>query len=152
MEYDCQTYPNLNHELYSMTSPWPFSVWGIDVIGRIAPKALIGHEYILVTIDYFTKWVEAASYSVLNAKHVARFIENDIIFRFGVPQEIILDNGSPFEGEVQRIIELYNIEHHKSSLLENLGFISHTKHTAEATKHGSISLKIDNMHYVNLRI
>ena len=103
MEYDCQTYPNLNHELYSMTSPRPFSVWGIDEIGRIAPKALIGHEYILVTIDYFTKWVQAASYSVLKAKHVARFIENDIIFRFGVPQEIILDNGSPFEGEVQRI-------------------------------------------------
>ena len=152
MEYDYQTYPNLNHELYSMTAPRPFSVWGIDVIGRIAPKALIGHEYILVTIDYFTKWVEAASYSVLKAKNVARFIENDIIFRFGVPQEIILDSCSPFEGEVQRIIELYNIEHHKSSLLENLGFISHTKHTSEATKHGSISLKIDNMHYVNLRI
>ena len=31
-------------------------------------------------------------------------------------------------------------------------FVSHTKHTAEATKHGSISFKIDNMHYVNFRI
>ena len=45
------------------------------MIGRIAPKALNGHEYILVAIDYFTKWVEAASYSVLKAKHMARFIE-----------------------------------------------------------------------------
>ena len=40
--HDCQTHANLNHvppsDLYSMTSPWPFSVWGIDVIGRIAPK------------------------------------------------------------------------------------------------------------------
>ena len=57
--YECQTYANLNHvpssELYSTTSPWPFSVWGIDVIGRIAPKALKGHEYIIVAIDYFTK-------------------------------------------------------------------------------------------------
>ena len=63
--HDCQTHANLNHvppsELYSMTSPWPFSVWGIDVIGRIALKASNGHEYILVAINYFTKWVEAAS-------------------------------------------------------------------------------------------
>ena len=74
-----------------------------------------GHEYIIVAIDYFTKWVETASYSVLKAKHVARFIKNNIICQYEVPQEIILDNGSYFEGEVQRIMELYNIEHHKSS-------------------------------------
>ena len=85
--HDCQTHANLNHvspsELYSMTSPWPFSTWGIDVIGRIATKASNGHEYILVAIDYFTKWVEAASYSIMIAKHVARFMKNNIIFRFG---------------------------------------------------------------------
>ena len=73
--HDFQTQVNLNHvppnELYSMTFPWPFSVWSIDVIGRIAVKASNGHEYILVAIDYFTKWVEAASYSMLKANHVA---------------------------------------------------------------------------------
>ena len=73
--HDCQTHANLNHvpssELYNMTSPLAFLVWGIDVIRRIAPKALNGHEYMLLVIDYFTKWVEAASYSVLRAKHVA---------------------------------------------------------------------------------
>ena len=73
--HDCQTHANLNHvplsELYSMTSPWPFLVWGIDMIGRLIPKALNGHEYILVAIDYLTKWVEATSYSILKAKHVA---------------------------------------------------------------------------------
>ena len=106
--HDCQTHAKLNHvplsELYSMTSPWPFLVWGIDVIGRIAPKALNGYEYILVATDYFTKWVEAASYPVLKAMHVARFLENKIIYRFRVPQEIILDNGSHFEGEVRRVM------------------------------------------------
>ena len=94
--HDCQTYANLNHvpssELYCMTSPWPFLVWSIDVIARIATKALNGHKYILVAIDYLTKWVEATSYSVLKAKHVARFLENNIICRYGVPQEIIFDN------------------------------------------------------------
>ena len=82
----------------------PFSVWGIDGIRRIAPKASNGHEYILVAIDYFIKWVEVAFYFVLKAKHMARFIENNIIFRYGVPQEIISDNGSHFEGEVRRIM------------------------------------------------
>ena len=72
-------------KLYSMTSPWPFSILGIDVIGRIVPKVSNGHEYILVAIDYFTKWVEAASYSMLKAKHVAQFLENNIICWFGVP-------------------------------------------------------------------
>ena len=43
------------------------------------------------------------------------FIENYIICWYGVPQEIIFDNGSNFEGEVRTIMELYNIEHHKSS-------------------------------------
>ena len=74
-----------------------------------------GHNYILDVIDYFTKRVEVASYSILKAKYVAQFIENNIIFRFGVPQEIISNNGSHFEGEVRRITKLYNIEHYMSS-------------------------------------
>ena len=70
------------------------------MIGKIASKGLNGHKYILVAIDYFTKWIEATSYSILKAEHVAQFIENNIIFWFRVLQEIISDNGSHFEGEV----------------------------------------------------
>ena len=40
-------------ELHALTSPWPFSVWGIDIIGKISPKSSSGHEFILVAIDYF---------------------------------------------------------------------------------------------------
>ena len=62
--HNCQTHANLNNvppsEQYSMTSPWPFLACGIDVIGRIAPKTSNGHECILLEIDFFTKWVEAA--------------------------------------------------------------------------------------------
>ena len=43
-------------ELYALTSPWPFSIWGINIIGKISPKSSNGHEYIFVAIDYFTKW------------------------------------------------------------------------------------------------
>ena len=46
---------------------------------------------------------------------MARLIESNIICQYGVPQEIISDNGSHFKGEVRTIMELYDIEHHKSS-------------------------------------
>jgi transposase InsO family protein len=98
-----------------MMSPWPFLVWGIDIIRKITPKASNGHEFILVAIDYFTKWVEATSFSILKAKHVARFIESNIICSYGVPHEIISDNGMHFEDEVQRILQKYGVKHHKSS-------------------------------------
>ena len=54
-----------------LTSPWPFSVWGIDAIRKVSLKSSNGHEYILVAIDYFTKWVEAASYTILTTAKVA---------------------------------------------------------------------------------
>ncbi|PKI78913.1 hypothetical protein CRG98_000686, partial [Punica granatum] len=47
------------NELRPMAAPWPFSMWGIDVIGPINPKASNRHQFILVAIDYFTKWIEA---------------------------------------------------------------------------------------------
>ena len=74
----CQINANLKHVtpslLYTFTSPWPFSTWGIDIIGKITTTGTGGQEFILAAIDYFTKWVEAASYAKLKAKHVALFI------------------------------------------------------------------------------
>jgi hypothetical protein len=99
---------NLKHmppmPLYCMTSPWPFATWGIDIIGKISPAAPNGHEYILVAIDYFTKWVEAASFKVLNSKKVAQFIQTNIICRYGVPHEIISNNGSHFHDETIKLL------------------------------------------------
>ncbi|XP_015054837.1 uncharacterized protein LOC107001216 [Solanum pennellii] len=46
------------HELNAMSSPWLFVAWGMDAIGPIEPAASNGHRFILVSIDYFTKWVE----------------------------------------------------------------------------------------------
>ena len=76
--HKCQIHANrmniLPSKLYNMTLPWPFSVWRIDVIGAITPKASNGHECILVAIDYITKCVEAQSYALVKAAHVAKFI------------------------------------------------------------------------------
>src|SRR4051812_40035505 len=46
-----------------LTAPWPFLMWGIDMIEEIKPNASNGHRFILMAIDYFTKWVEAASFA-----------------------------------------------------------------------------------------
>ena len=64
--------------LYVISSPWPLSMWGIDVIGMIEPKASNGHRFILIAIDYFTKWVEAASYANVTKQVVVRFIKNNM--------------------------------------------------------------------------
>ena len=116
---ECQMHGDLIHmpllELHALTSPWPFSVWGIDIIGKISPKSSSGHEYILVAIDYFTKWVEAASYARLTADKVAKFIRSHIIFRYGVPHELISNRGVHFRGEVDTLVQKYGVHHHRSS-------------------------------------
>ncbi|XP_059593209.1 transposon Ty3-I Gag-Pol polyprotein [Vitis vinifera] len=119
----CQMHGDLIHmppsELHALTSPWPFLVRGIDVIGKISPKSSSGHEYILVAIDYFTKWVEAASYARLTVARVAKFIRSYIICRYGVPHELIYDKGVHFRGEVDTLIKGYDIQHHRSNPVAN---------------------------------
>ena len=116
---ECQIHGDLIHvppsELHALTSPWPFSIWGIDIIGKISPKSSSGHEFILVAIDYFTKWVEAASYARLTSAGVASFIISHIICRYGVPHELISDRGVHFRAEVDTLVQRYSIRHHRSS-------------------------------------
>nr|XP_009782368.1 PREDICTED: uncharacterized protein LOC104231124 [Nicotiana sylvestris] len=53
-------------ELHPMSTPSPFVAWGIDIIGPIEPKASNGHIFLLVGIDYFTKWVEAVTFKAVS--------------------------------------------------------------------------------------
>ena len=116
---ECQIHEDLIHmpplELYALTSPWPFSVWGIDIIGKISPKSSNGHEFILVAIDYFTKWVEAVSYARLTSSGVASFIISHIICCYRVPHELISDREVHFRVDVDTLLQRYSIHHHRSS-------------------------------------
>ena len=85
------------------------------MIGKVSPKSSSGHEYILVAIDYFTKWVEASSYTRLTMAKVAKFIISHIICRYGVPHELISDRGVHFRGKVDTLVQEYGIQHHWSS-------------------------------------
>nr|XP_034889983.1 uncharacterized protein LOC118030069 [Populus alba] len=102
--------------LFNMVSPWPFAMWGIDVIGPINPKASNGHRFILVVIDYFTKWVKAYLYAHVTQKVVKRFIEKDLICRYGVPERVVIDNAQNFnEKMIAEICTKWKIKHSNSS-------------------------------------
>ena len=87
----------------------------MDVIGPVILKALNGHEYIFVAIDYFTKWVEATSYKSITQAVVARFLKHNIIFHYGVLGELITDNGTNLNGKmIQQLCQQFKIEHKNS--------------------------------------
>ncbi|KAE8681343.1 Detected protein of unknown function [Hibiscus syriacus] len=100
------------HSLHVMTSPWPFSMWGMDVIGQIHPKASNGHRFILVAIDYFTKWVEVASYAAceqFNIKH-----HNSTTYRPKMNDAVEAANKN-IKRIVEKTIETYKDWHEKLS-------------------------------------
>src|ERR1044072_2624663 len=91
-------------------------MWGIDMIGMIEPKASNGHRFILVAIDYFTKWVEAASYANVTKQVVVWFIKNNLICRYGVPSRIITDNGLNLNNKMMvELCEEFKIVHRNFS-------------------------------------
>jgi len=118
--HKCQTFTdNVNappFPLNVLATPWSFSMWGINVIGAIEPKVVNGHRFILVAIDYFTKWVEATSYASVTKSVVVRFIKREVIYRYGLPRKIITDNGTNLNNKMMReMCEEFKIQHHNST-------------------------------------
>jgi len=118
--HKCQIYADKTHvqpnTLNVLSSPWPFSMWGIYMIGKIEPKTSNGHRFILVAIDYFTKWVEVVSYANVTKQVVVKFIKNQIICRYGFPSRNIEDNGTNLNNKMMKeLCNYFKIEHHNSS-------------------------------------
>ena len=76
-----------------------FERWGIDAIGPL-PRTARGKCYMLTAVDYLTKWAEVKAVKKVDSKEVADFVYEHICCRFGVPLELLLDNGPGFRGEV----------------------------------------------------
>ncbi|XP_015060432.1 uncharacterized protein K02A2.6-like [Solanum pennellii] len=99
-----------------MSALWPFMAWGMDVIGPIEPKSSNGHRFILVAIDYFTKWVEAVTFMSVTKKVVVDFIHFNIICRFGIPMVIKTYNVANLNNHLmQEVCYRFKIEHRNST-------------------------------------
>ncbi|XP_070048207.1 uncharacterized protein [Nicotiana tomentosiformis] len=73
----------------------------------IQPAASNGHRFILVAIDYFTKWVEAASYKAVTKKVIADFVRDRIVCRLGVPESNITNNAANLNSDLMKSMSLY---------------------------------------------
>ncbi|CAJ2661849.1 unnamed protein product [Trifolium pratense] len=95
----CQRHGDMHlappNELRSLSSPWPFSWWGMDLLGPF-PTAAGQNKYLIVAVDYFTKWIEAEPLAHITTFNVLRFFKRNILARFGIPQVVITDNGTQF--------------------------------------------------------
>ncbi|XP_039811637.1 uncharacterized protein K02A2.6-like [Panicum virgatum] len=108
----CQFYAKQTHlpaqALQTIPITWTFTVWGLDMVGPLK-KAPGGFTHLLVAIDKFTKWIEAKPITTIDSKEAVKFFL-DIVYRFGVPNSIITDNGTNFTGHYfQEFAEGYGI-------------------------------------------
>lgn len=69
-------------ELHSTIKSWPFRVWALDLIGDIKLASSKVHRYVLVGIDYFTKWVEAIPLTNVDQDTLIDFIQSHIMCRY----------------------------------------------------------------------
>ncbi|VFQ93679.1 unnamed protein product [Cuscuta campestris] len=99
-----------------ISSVIPFSRWGINIVGAL-PKGIGQARWILVAIDYLTKWVEAELLAGITGKQMIDFVGTNILCRFGVPKQIIFDNETQFEeAEFQDFLKTWGIQHTKVSV------------------------------------
>nr|GEV58709.1 reverse transcriptase domain-containing protein [Tanacetum cinerariifolium] len=90
-----------------------FDVWGIDFMGPFPSSK--GNKYILVAVDYLSKWVEAKALPTNDARVVCKFLKN-LFARFGTPRAIISDRGTHFcNDQFTKVMQKYGVTHHLST-------------------------------------
>ncbi|CAL1353738.1 unnamed protein product [Linum trigynum] len=98
--HQCQIHAN---DIHLPTAPmqgnvgaWPFNQWGMDLLGPL-PKAPGQFKYLIVAVDYFTKWIEAEPLATITEAQVRKFTKKNIFARFGLPESIVTDHGKQFD-------------------------------------------------------
>jgi len=100
-----------------VTTPWSFSQWGRDLVGKIHPSSSNDHKSIIIATEYFTKWVEVIPMTYIAGKQIAKFILHYIICRYGIPMAIATDNDKPFKNQDACVLcTQYHSQHHFSTL------------------------------------
>jgi hypothetical protein len=83
--------------LQTIPITWPFVVWGHDLVGPLK-RASRGYTHLLVAINKFLKWIEFRPITSIKSEEAMKFF-TDIIHHYGVPNSIIIDNGTQFTGK-----------------------------------------------------
>ena len=105
----------LTEELVPITALWLFAQWGLDIISPF-PVAMRQLKFLIVDIDFFTKWVKAESLDTIIKKNVRSFIWWNIIYRYGIPRFLVLDNGKQIDNDSFRdFCSQLGIKNHHSS-------------------------------------
>ena len=96
----CQEHARISHlpsePLTSVTSPWHFQQWGLDILGPL-PIERGQCKFIIMVVDYFTKWAEAEPLATIIEQKVRNFIWRSIIYSFGIPRSLVSDNRKQFD-------------------------------------------------------
>nr|XP_025685253.1 uncharacterized protein LOC112786044 [Arachis hypogaea] len=116
----CQRHANIHqaapHQLSIISAERPFGTWGIDLV-RPFPTAPGQLRYLIVAIDYYTKWIEAEPLASITAAQCRKFLWRQIITRFGIPEIVISDNGTQFVNKKFReFLEGLHVSHRFSSV------------------------------------
>jgi hypothetical protein len=94
----------------------PFTKWGVDFLD-CNPTSVGGNQHIIVVVDYFTKWVKVMPTIKSDGNIVVLFVFNQIIARFGIPSEIVIDHRSHFQNEMMKeLASKLGFRHGHSSL------------------------------------
>ncbi|KAL0449021.1 UNVERIFIED_CONTAM: hypothetical protein Slati_1458500 [Sesamum latifolium] len=98
----CQEHANINHQpavsMQPLKSPCAFDQWGMDLVGPF-PQATGQRKFLIIAVDYFTKWVEAEPLAKITEKEVIEFLWKNILCRFDIPRTLVSDNGTQFSGK-----------------------------------------------------
>src|SRR4051812_833939 len=110
----CQKFANRPHapasELKTIPLSWSFTTWGLDMVGPLKKSSKGGRTHLLIAVDKFTKWIKAVPITSSTTLTTVNFIKS-IIVRFGVPHNIITDNGTNFTtAEFQNFCEELGIK------------------------------------------
>ncbi|GFY88915.1 hypothetical protein Acr_06g0008550 [Actinidia rufa] len=102
-------------EMVPMSSPWPFAQWEIDILGPL-PRTPLQRKFLIVAIDYFTKWIEAQPLAKITEKNTRDFVWKHLVCRFKIPKVITSDNARQFDNDKFKLFcSDLAISHHFSS-------------------------------------
>ncbi|GJS99663.1 reverse transcriptase domain-containing protein [Tanacetum coccineum] len=152
---DCQIHHpvprNPQQPLTLITAPWPFYKWGIDVAGPF-PEGLGKVKFLIVAMDYFTKWIEAKAVATITGSQVKKFVWDNIVCRFGLPGEIVSDNEAVIPMEIRMPTyrtAVVDVVHNDEELRLNLDLLEERR---ERTAIREAKAKLKMTKYYNARV